>query len=804
MVTTNELLPRLMQVESAGNPNALSPKGAAGLYQIMPATARDPGYGVKPLQGWDGNDPRTASPEEQKRFASDYLAAMAAVNGGDVRLALASYNAGPGAVQKAGGIPNIKETQDYVTKIMPTSQENSVAQPTTAPSTPTDWRSRAQAVNADVVNVNSPAPSTQAPTTPQAAPVASWRTRAQPVQAQAAPTQGVGSWRANAKPVEPQKPPEPSYAQRLGADIQKRGAQARESQAAYDRGEQSLIETRFQQFGKAGAGTIADVVGTTVGSAYRNLVPDAIQRGVSAAGEYVSDSAVGDVAKDYAGVVGEKYGEFASENPRAARNIESAVNVASLLPIGKAAAAATPVAAKGVSTAARLGAKTSEKLGTSSIPKPRPPKPELGARAVSMKAEASAAFKQADELGETFNPAELADPLRKEIDTLKPKPINGVLTSEEKKLAAHLSEYDKLSGAKLSLEDIKRIDEGITQKINANFVDPRTGQVDASGRTLAILQTKLRNLVDDIPDNAGNDALTNGRRLWKGQIMLNELDTIAERASMSKSPGDALRTGYKNLYMDKDRIRGWPQGAKDLLKQAATPTITDDALGLIASRLPAMIMGGTGNIAGATTAHVAGMAGRGIKAGLAGRQGAKIQDFIVKDTMSGLREVKPKAPPKQLLLAAPDKMSKMGMSDKEISIAQKLGARKPASGADVSGAPVKPPVSYATQLQDSLVGIKAGQFKNMSAKLTSGELSQNKFVEQAAKAFNLTPTKARQLAKEIKTYGAPKPKELTKTSSALGASPYTGDEIWMTPKSNIPLPKEVDAALRKQMKIEEK
>lgn len=112
----NPMLPALVQAESSGNPNAVSPKGAAGAYQIMPDTARDPGFGVAPLQNWDGVDPRTAPQEEQKRFANDYLNAMQARNGGDPKLAAASYNAGPGRVDAAlSKLP--AETRNYVQKV---------------------------------------------------------------------------------------------------------------------------------------------------------------------------------------------------------------------------------------------------------------------------------------------------------------------------------------------------------------------------------------------------------------------------------------------------------------------------------------------------------------------------------------------------------------------------------------------------------------------------------------------------------------------------------------------------------------
>jgi hypothetical protein len=98
-----QILPHLIQQESGGNPNAISPKGAQGLTQVMPATARDPGFGVAPMQG--------NSPQENVRFGRDYLTAMLKRYPGRPDLALAAYNAGPGVADRfasptaqAGGI----------------------------------------------------------------------------------------------------------------------------------------------------------------------------------------------------------------------------------------------------------------------------------------------------------------------------------------------------------------------------------------------------------------------------------------------------------------------------------------------------------------------------------------------------------------------------------------------------------------------------------------------------------------------------------------------------------------------------
>jgi soluble lytic murein transglycosylase-like protein len=91
--------------ESRWNEAARSPVGARGLTQLMPGTAAQ--MGVNP------GDP-TANLEGGARYLRMQLDAF----GGDIEKALAAYNAGPGRVQKAGGIPRIRETQAYVASIM--------------------------------------------------------------------------------------------------------------------------------------------------------------------------------------------------------------------------------------------------------------------------------------------------------------------------------------------------------------------------------------------------------------------------------------------------------------------------------------------------------------------------------------------------------------------------------------------------------------------------------------------------------------------------------------------------------------
>lgn len=111
-----DLLKALIATESGFNPRAVSHRGAVGLMQLMPATASD--LGVRASSGQSLAE-RLTDPRTNVQAGARYLAQQLARFDGRLDLALAAYNAGAGAVQRAGGqVPDIPETQQYVLKVL--------------------------------------------------------------------------------------------------------------------------------------------------------------------------------------------------------------------------------------------------------------------------------------------------------------------------------------------------------------------------------------------------------------------------------------------------------------------------------------------------------------------------------------------------------------------------------------------------------------------------------------------------------------------------------------------------------------
>jgi soluble lytic murein transglycosylase-like protein len=124
-----QLIHSVIKVESNYNPFAVSPKGARGLMQLIPSTARR--FGVSD----------SFNPLENIQGGAKYLKYLVDLYNGNYHLALAAYNAGEGAVAKYGGVPPYAETQNYlvlIQKQLENAQKAAAAKPRMQETKPAD------------------------------------------------------------------------------------------------------------------------------------------------------------------------------------------------------------------------------------------------------------------------------------------------------------------------------------------------------------------------------------------------------------------------------------------------------------------------------------------------------------------------------------------------------------------------------------------------------------------------------------------------------------------------------------------
>jgi soluble lytic murein transglycosylase-like protein len=116
-----QLIHSVIKVESNYDRYAVSPKGALGLMQLIPATARR--FGVRDA----------FNPADNIQGGAKYLRYLLEIYNGDYPLALAAYNAGEGAVAKYGGVPPYAETRDYLVRIGRQLEKSMAGQPQPKP-----------------------------------------------------------------------------------------------------------------------------------------------------------------------------------------------------------------------------------------------------------------------------------------------------------------------------------------------------------------------------------------------------------------------------------------------------------------------------------------------------------------------------------------------------------------------------------------------------------------------------------------------------------------------------------------------
>lgn len=213
-------------------------------------------------------------------------------------------------------------------------------------------------------------------------------------------------------------------------------------------------------------------------------------------------------------------------------------------------------------------------------------------------------------------------------------------------------------GQPLSLQSLQEIDEALADKID-NFVE--NGRITKEGLPLLKLQNSLRNSIEDIHPSMveggkeGFEALKQGRALWAKSAKLRDIEKIITRAEMSNNPAVAIKSGFRTLFSNENKLKYFNSYEKDLIKKAAKSGFVSDSLQTMGSRLVpigAIIAGG------GLPSTIAGMASSTASRSLASKAQLAKAEKIAEAIIAG------KAP-----------MPKNPDSTLSSVIAQKLGAR---------------------------------------------------------------------------------------------------------------------------------
>ncbi|MBO0358631.1 hypothetical protein J0X19_11800 [Hymenobacter sp. BT186] len=378
------------------------------------------------------------------------------------------------------------------------------------------------------------------------------------------------------------KSAEPGFMDKVDQAFDKRAGNMTDILNAKD--SQTGIETGMQQVGQI-AGLANDTAGAVVSSLFDATAAPIVKEGFQNVGRAVANSAPGQFVADLASKGKQKFDAFAQENPRAVRNLAAVGNIT------EAAANLAPVVKSGA-------------MARNSVAKELNPGELLTADAI--KTEANKAYQFAAERGGTLKP-EFTNSFIDGAQALKPQTAAGKIVAGESTSTQLADRLQGLRDQPLSLAEAQEIDETFGDVIDGLM---ENGRLTKEGKKVLDLQSEFRGMIDAADETQiaggreGFESLKEGRRLWSKQAKVRDIEKIITRAEMTDNPATSLKTGFRNLYLNDKRMRGFTKEERALVKKAAESGVTADILRTFGSRL--LPIGGS--IAGGPLGAVAGQA----------------------------------------------------------------------------------------------------------------------------------------------------------------------------------------------------
>lgn len=247
-----------------------------------------------------------------------------------------------------------------------------------------------------------------------------------------------------------------------------------------------------------------------------------------------------------------------------------------------------------------------------------------------LRARAKPFYEEAGQSGAALTP-EATDKFLERISAIQPTDEIARELGGNDFITSRQNAFERMRGTPTTLARANDIDKTLNNLLDSETV---LGRPTADGRQILMARNALRDTIvgagpQDIQGDAAAFALLEkGRDLWARQARLRDVEAIMQRAEMTDNPATAIRTGFRNLYNNPNRMRGFTQEEADLIKKAANSSATMDALRQIGSRL--LTIGGavkSGPI-GAAAGYAVSTASRNAATNLAMNRAQRIADAI--------------------------------------------------------------------------------------------------------------------------------------------------------------------------------
>lgn len=382
------------------------------------------------------------------------------------------------------------------------------------------------------------------------------------------------------------------FFQRMGEDIGNRSRMAGEITTATRRGQQSKPEEIFQLTGKVGVGMLGDVLGEGLVSGARGIsaiTPDFIENPIKQKAQDISS----DILNTPVGKMGinalkkgkENWEVFRKNNPRAARNIESSINLATFFtPVGKTSPAkvlGNVVENVGQKSIGAIGtvAKSPVKAAQSISSGMKTMGKGLKARGIeeldditsSMKSVSSDLYKQSKEAGAILNKnraVNIVNKMQNKIGVSSSKPVDVRLYGDTISVLDDMKETAKLGG--VGLEDLDKYRQTLNDVVSKNYT-VMGPNADAKKAIDAI--DELDNAIEQLApiDIIGGDltaieALNQGRAQW---AKAKKFESIAQVVKNANGDPNKIKTGFQRFLKNKKLTRGFSEQEIEFIKQAS-------------------------------------------------------------------------------------------------------------------------------------------------------------------------------------------------------------------------------------------